>query len=240
MTSKGAPDVGIIVWTDIEACGLADDSPILEVAVIITSQRLTRIASSKWLIAPPAWSVIKERLDQPVLDMHTANGLIADIDALHASNTAPSVEQVEGDIISFISQRNPGNGKVTLGGSGVAAYDMRLIKAQMPRLAGMLNYYTYDVGMLRRFGALVNLAAPAEHSDSGSKTHRADDDIEMHLAEAQWWLGLLREAKGAGLVGLSRPAGDEKVDDLMAALGEQWALSDGAGSFAGWLAERAS
>jgi oligoribonuclease (3'-5' exoribonuclease) len=225
--------MGIIAFTDIEACGLDDDSPILEVAIILTTQKLTRIASAKWVIAHPNWPVLRERLeaepDPIVFNMHTANGLIADLDALHASGEGKTISEVEAEIVAFIAQRNPG-GKVTFGGSGVAQYDMRLFKRQMPTLHGLSNYYTYDISPVRRFAKVAGVVVPAEISDQASKTHRADDDVEMHLREADWFIRFLTQARQAGVMGLT-PAdpAKESIDVLVdALLADNLALDPGA------------
>lgn len=211
--------MGILAWVDIEACGLADDSPILEIGLVVTSQRLTRITAATWLVTPPNWPDLKADLPDVVLDMHTANGLVADLDAAHAAGTGQTLAEVEREMIRVLRRSSPGAGRVTLAGSGVASYDHRLFRRQMPDLTEMLNYYTYDIGMVRRFAGLVGIKVP-EVLHAGDKTHRAQDDIEAHLSEAAWFLDIFRSARSAGLTG----GGLGEVDDSEAAWEEAMAL----------------
>jgi oligoribonuclease len=192
-----------IIWCDMETTGLDHRrDPILEVALIATTSSLTTIAERTWLHVPPDWDRIRSDLHPAVDEMHTANGLLADIDALHEKGGEPYLFGIEDQIMAWIGSVQAGRGKATIGGSGVASFDIQVIRQQMPRLAQRLNYWSYDIGSVRRVGLLAGIAAPSEMSDGAVKTHRALDDVRMHLAEARWWLDLLTRVRHSGLRGL--------------------------------------
>lgn len=200
--------MGITAFCDIEATGL-DTKTLhpLEVSFILTTSALTPVAKETWVILPDGdWPEIKAGLHEAVMTMHTANGLLAEIDGLwersQAGEAVPTLHDVETEIMGWIGSRNPGRSKLVMAGSGVANYDLHILRDRMPRLYEMFWYFSHDYGVLRRIGKTVNIAAPAEASDAGRKTHRSMDDTEQHLAEARWWRDVLLKCRRAGIRGL--------------------------------------
>jgi len=197
--------MGIIFWGDIETLGLNFKSdPIVEFGSLITSQKsLTLISRREWIICPPNWPERKEALPDAVRTMHEASGLIADLDALYETDgEIPTLYDVETEIMQFLASHRPGNGRVPLAGAGVANFDIHVIRAQMPRLTEMLSWWTYDVGHVRRLAALSGIRPPADEVSDAIKTHRALDDILMHLEEARWHMSLYREIKKNNIRGV--------------------------------------
>lgn len=212
--------MSMIVFGDIEATDL-DTRTLhpLEISLVLASSALTPIARRTWLILPDGnWPEIKAGLNDVVREMHTANGLLDDIDALwersQAGETVPTLHDVETEIMAWIGTRNPTRSKVSLAGSGVANYDLHIMRDQMPRLYEMFTYYTYDYGVLRRIGKTINIAAPPEASEGARKSHRSAGDVEMHLAEARWWREFLLRCRRAGIRGLDTTGwGDDEMGD---------------------------
>ena len=171
-----------LLWLDFEATGLDTslDSPI-EVGAILTTTDLRRISGFSSVIRPP--DAARERLmaNAYVRDMHRANGLLDLID------DAPPLDYVEKELLAWIDlfcaqhPLIPGT-NITLAGSGVAHFDLPLIKQQMPALAERLNYFVIDVGIIRRATEMWTGSIPSNVNEL--KTHRAMDDIVCHLAEA--------------------------------------------------------
>jgi oligoribonuclease len=205
--------MGIIAWVDLESTGLDfERDPILEFGLLITSQSsLTTIASAQWVICPPAWPDRKAALNERVFQMHSDNGLIADLDAIwEGEEMPPLIYDVETEIMQFIAQRSPGGGKVPIAGAGTANYDIHAIRAQMPRLTEMLSWWCYDIGHVRRLAKLCGVEPPEEDISDTVKTHRALDDIRLHLAEAKWHMDLWRLLRKSGLRAPVHPISPEE------------------------------
>lgn len=175
-----ADDLHKLVWIDLETSGTDEtQDDILEVGLILTEGHDT-IDMRQWLIEPFAWDDVKESMDPFVLNMHTENGLIDDMD----SGMGLPARQVEEDILNMLNKHWPGETKFALAGSGVGHFDRRFLAVHMPTLTERLTYWSVDVGVIRRFFR----ACAVDHGWPGAdaKTHRALDDIRHHLAEYRW------------------------------------------------------
>lgn len=173
----------LLLWVDLETTGLDPSSDsILEVAAIVTDDRLTELASYTSL-ARPEWKTIPYA-DTPVRDMHEKSGLTRDMVDAADAGLLPNLAEVEGDILDQLVRLGGKNDvSVVLAGSGVSHFDQQVINEQMPGLASWLDYYTIDVGTIRRF---YSMATGTDLVDANeAKTHRADDDIRCHLTEAR-------------------------------------------------------
>jgi oligoribonuclease len=176
-----------LAWVDLETTGLDPEAdPILEIGLIVTPARapFDELAAYQGVIDPadnfsPVWH---GRMNDVVRNMHTRNGLLADI-----YNGGFSMARVQAESIALLSQFGKPH-DFMLAGSGVGHFDKRFIDAQMSRFASWLQYPVLDVGVLRR--ALV--FAGRKDLDSfgttfkngpGGKPHRGIDDVRDHLAE---------------------------------------------------------
>lgn len=180
----------MILWLDLETTGTDERlDPIIEVGVILTTDKLDEVARFSEVVAPPDVEAAVLRMVPVVVAMHKANGLIEE---LRAGSGRP-VAVVERALISFLRTHTTGQ-QLPLAGSGVAHFDGRFIRAQMPMLAEHLYHFALDVGSFRRIARLAGVKAP---EPDHVKTHRALDDIAQHLDEGRWYLQFLRNAKGA-------------------------------------------
>lgn len=151
---------------------------LIEVGVILTDGNLVEIARYESLVDPGELGWSRMEPGGVVAKMHAASGLL---DALASAGPLPSLRRVELEILALLAA-HPARA-VTLAGSGVAAFDMQFIRYQMPRLAEELNYFSHDVGILRR--AWRRAAGSDLVEVNKAKPHRAMVDIDLHLQEAR-------------------------------------------------------
>lgn len=180
-----ADDLDHILWIDLETTGTdenEDEDDILEVGVILTEGfNLTVLEERAYVVhSDLAVGVIAGEgaippIDPFVVDMHHKNGLWKDSD-----EQGRPVKEVEQLLIEMLDLHGVGS-KVALGGSGVGHFDRRFIAAKMPRLAERLTFWPLDVGVLRRF--FRHCHAGDGWPSQEAKTHRALDDIQLHLRE---------------------------------------------------------
>lgn len=188
-----------LFWFDLETTGTKEhEDPILEIAWIITDPvpPFTELAHGSLVVDPsiehPGW---RKRLEENeyVFNMHTENGLLADIDA----GIGHSTEFAEDLVIASLEEHGKKH-EFLAAGSGVSHFDRRMIAAQMPRLASWLQYPNHDVGNLRRaFEMLpggedfVRQVYGANILATDGTKHRAADDIRDHLNEWRVYSQLL-------------------------------------------------
>jgi oligoribonuclease (3'-5' exoribonuclease) len=191
------PDPTHYLWCDLETTGEPDErkGPILEAAFILTNTALEQVAEERsWVLNPYDWCethqpnegqhLWRRQIDEhPVVrEMHTANGLLRDLEELNLWANHPIAEA---HVLDMLEDNDVKPHHVMLAGSGVGHFDRRFIRAQMPRLEKHLYYPNLDIGVMRRFAKhTVGFSIPSFNDD---KTHRALDDVRLHLEEARWW-----------------------------------------------------
>jgi oligoribonuclease (3'-5' exoribonuclease) len=169
----------LLLWLDLESTGLETSAgdEIIEIGCILTHADLRVLGEFEAVVKPSDSAMARLAANQFVVDMHTANGLLNDI------NDGLSLTRVELDLLIWLYRLGVRTDqKLTLAGSGVSHFDLPTIREHMPRLAKILNYYVIDIGTIRRahdmwVGTPVSVANDA-------KTHRAIDDVRCHLEEA--------------------------------------------------------
>lgn len=162
---------------------------VIEVGAILTDGEHNEFGRFESLVDPSQFGLLRMAPGTPAGDMHRSSGLHEDLIA----DGAPllSTHDVESALLALIDAWLHPSASVVLAGSGVAAFDLQFIRAQMPRLAERMEYYASDVGQLRREW---RTATGFDLVDvNKSKTHRAMDDVECHLAEARAFRLKLRE-----------------------------------------------
>lgn len=175
-----------IAWIDLE-CADTDEyvNPILEVGLVVTDKALNEFEREYWIINPvddfPGW---QDRMSDFVRQMHTDNGLLVDVEA-------HGVELAEADMeISQLLDNYTTEGRMPIGGSGVGHFDMRFIREQLPQTMKRLKYWPMDIGVVRRF--LRDIVEFDIGKPSEKKTHRALDDILLHIGEARKYRDSIR------------------------------------------------
>jgi len=182
--------VTFLLWCDLETAGTDETrDPILEVAFLVTRENLAALASYGKVIRP-AMPVDQVRAASvpDVRKMHDVNGLWGEC---AASDT--SLAQADHQVTTMLRTLGSRHDFV-LAGSGVAHFDSRFIRAQMPAVSQWIRYYCIDVGVIRRTMYLLgrdDLVRPAD-----GKTHRAMDDVLLHLSEMQHFKDKLGKEPG--------------------------------------------
>lgn len=192
----------MLAWVDLESSGLDPiDDEVLEVGLILTERTapFVEVARYESLVRPldPTW---RNRMVNVVREMHTRNGLLADID----DGAGRDLNRVDLEVAAMLSRRGAKPGQVTLAGSGVGHFDKAFIDARMPTTAAYLHYAVLDVGVIRRamgFAGRKDLqrAGGTYEGDAfADKPHRALPDALDHLEEWRHYAAMLFSIKVAG------------------------------------------
>ena len=148
---------------------------IVEVATLVTDDDLEVVAEGPDLVlgAPPE---ALAAMDDVVRTMHTASGLLAEIEA-----SGVTLEEATTATLAFLRAHVPGARTVPLAGNSIGT-DRRFLAAYMPEVEAYLHYRSVDVSTLkelcRRWYPEVLASAPGKQT-----THRALDDIRESIAE---------------------------------------------------------
>ncbi len=160
-----------LLWVDIETTGLNEArDTIVELACVITDRELRRIASYHAVIRTELkdWAGANE----VVLDMHTRNGLLVE-SIFHGKHHGV----VHDELKSFLPEE-----KYLIAGASVH-FDKKFITCKFA-INDKLHYRCLDISSwkwLRR----VQAGQDPDASTSTRSTHRALDDIEHTLLEAE-------------------------------------------------------
>ena len=175
-------------WIDLETTGTDEtDGSVLEVGLVVATAGGTVLDFDEWLVAPDPTHLAA--LDPVVYEMHRTSGLLAEIEDVERSGGLPPVATVDAEVAAVLDRWTV-NGRIILAGSGVAHFDARWIRRHLPSTARRLTYWTWDVGVVRRFLATVDLALVVPPPD---KAHRGLADARDHLAEWRHYRDLIRE-----------------------------------------------
>lgn len=172
-----------LLWIDLETSGLDSSvDEIIEVGAILTTSNLVELGRVHALIKPSSAAVGRIAENAIVLQMHLNSGLAA---ILASGEGVGNLDQATSALHELIDAHlNVGDGdKLYLAGSGVAHLDRPFLVRWMPTVAAQLHYASIDVGPSRRMWKWATGEELTE--DENAKTHRAMDDVEGHLNEAQ-------------------------------------------------------
>jgi oligoribonuclease len=169
---------------DFETAGLDERMhDIVDVGIVGTTADLNTIFEFTSLVhaTPRTLTAIAS---QPIVhQMMSTNGLLERLITGSTAGSLPSLAEVEDRIIDLINEFGTPGVKVTLAGSGVATFDMRFIRASMPRLLACLNYWAADVGVLRR--EWLTATGDDLVTVNKDKPHTGIDDARIHVDEAR-------------------------------------------------------
>lgn len=177
-----------IAWIDLETTGSDEATEnIIEVGLIVTdaTPRLGIHEMRNWVVAPTEPGKLL-RMDPVVIDMHSNSGLLADV-LKHVKAGSPQNIRLVDEVVSEVLTPYLTKGRIPLAGSGTSHFDSKFIRKFMPKTAGLITYWSYDVGAVRRY---LRLAGMEIESPSEGLTHRALEDIRAHVTEAREYLSL--------------------------------------------------
>ena len=168
-----------MVWIDCEMTGLdLLHDALVEIAVVVTDSDLNVLGDGvDIVIKPPADSL--DDMQQVVVDMHTASGLL---DELHAGTT---LQDAQARVMAYVTEHVPEPRKAPLAGSSVYT-DRGFLSRDMPELDAHLHYRLVDVSTIkelaRRWYPRAYYNAPEKHGG-----HRALADILDSIEELKYY-----------------------------------------------------
>lgn len=180
-----------LLWFDYETTGLwtaADEPPeLLEMAAICLPYGEFNPANAVFSINRvfKCAAATIQSMNSFVIDMHVKNGLLQDVTA--ASRTPQQAEQ---EILAAFDDAEIAPKKVCAAGSGIAGFDMPLMRINQFELFEYLHYQAYDLGTAHRALRMLGVGIEAPWVDS---IHRAYTDVLQQLEEARY----LKEAFSA-------------------------------------------
>ena len=168
-----------LIWVDLEMTGLNPDKEhILEVAIVITDQKLNIIADDFDIIVYQPEENLRSMNDW-VKDIHTKNGLLnlvpkSSIDLATAENSA----------LEFI-QKHVAKQTSPMCGNSICL-DRRFLFRYMPRLEEYFHYRNLDVSTVKNLG-LYWFPEKVKDFKKQDSLHRAKDDILQSINELKFY-----------------------------------------------------
>ena len=151
---------------------------LIEIAVIVTDGQLNEMDQGLDLIIKPSQKSL-DGMIEIVKEMHTASGLLAELDQGIDLNTA------QAEVLKYVKQHVPEERKAPLAGSSVYV-DRGFIARDLPSFDAHLHYRLIDVSSIKeltkRWYPKVYFAAPEKTGN-----HRALADIKESIAELRYF-----------------------------------------------------
>jgi oligoribonuclease len=168
-----------LVWIDCEMTGLdivAD--ALIEVAALVTDFELNVLGDGVNVVVKPPPEAL-EQMDEVVTQMHTASGLLTELDS------GRTLQEAQAEVLEYVRTHVPDKRKAPLAGNTVGT-DRLFIARDMPELEGHLHYRVVDVSSIkelsRRWFPRAYYNAPEK-----SGNHRALADIRESIEELRYY-----------------------------------------------------
>ena len=174
---------GPLVWIDCEMTGLdLGHDALVEVAALVTDSELAVLGDGvEVVIRPPAAAL--ESMPDVVREMHTASGLLAELDG------GVTLAEAEALVLDLVRTYVPEPRKAPLCGNSVGT-DRAFLARDMTALEGHLHYRIVDVSSIkelaRRWYPRTYYAAPKKAGN-----HRALADIRESIEELRYYRSAL-------------------------------------------------
>jgi len=168
-----------LVWIDCEMTGLdLSRDALVEIACLVTDGDLKILDDGiNLVIKPPAESL--QTMPELVRQMHTASGLLAELDA------GITLDQAQEQVLAYIKGHVKDSRRVPLCGNSIAT-DRAFLARDMPELDSFLHYRMIDVSSIkelsRRWFPRAYFASPEKHGG-----HRALADIRESVQELRYY-----------------------------------------------------
>lgn len=167
-----------LIFLDLETTGLVPETcEILEIAMLeVDPVHFTPLRGVSTPIRHIAPQLDMSKIDPYVQDMHTKNGLFAEL------ASAPTFAQVYTAVREWL-----GPGLHTMAGDSVH-FDREFLRHHMPNVHALFSHRLLDTSAFM-VGRQLRGLEPCPVI--GSREHRAAGDVEASLAKARWHLGRL-------------------------------------------------
>ena len=168
-----------LVWIDCEMTGLSlEQDALIEVAALVTDFDLNVLGEGVDVVIKPSPESL-EQMDAFVRDMHTASGLLAELDS------GVTVEEAQQRVLDYIQEHCEDGSRPPLAGNTVGT-DRMFLARDMPALETFLHYRVVDVSSIkelaRRWYPRAYYNAPAKRGN-----HRALADIQESIEELRYY-----------------------------------------------------
>lgn len=170
-------------WVDIETTGLdADWDDMLEIGLAITTDDLVLVFKTSFVIKQLSPRVMPEL----VLNMHTKNGLLADVPF------GVTMAAAEAELVEVMERFFHGGGiaPAPMCGSSVH-FDRAFLKRVMPRLEACFHYRNIDTSTVKELVERWPVPAGNAKRPVPLKLHRVDPDLTDSIAEMRFYKELL-------------------------------------------------
>lgn len=166
-----------VVFLDLETTGLdpATDR-ILEIAAARVNERLEPVDGFTAVVRPNPG--IGLAMDDYVREMHTKNGLLAELDR------GQTLVEVTKPFCEWLQRQRNGDEKLTLAGDSVH-FDLSFLRSWIPTAAVHFSHRLLDISAFRVAREFCGAEACPIVSSSG---HRAQGDVLASIAKARWHL----------------------------------------------------
>lgn len=176
------------VFLDLESTGTDfEQDSILETGVLVVNSDWQNLGSfhalhetSREQWAQCTWA--------GALDMHTKNGLIADLAYAQETTHFVDIRLHNWLVTNFGAQRH----SLIMAGRSIGQFDLPMIKKQMPLTASLFSHRVMDTSVVERFLALSGIINPAKTEPR----HRGLSDCLDELEAARWFSLRLRRLVG--------------------------------------------
>lgn len=171
-----------ILYLDLETTGNKLDDEVIELGIVcLDSKTFEELGFFQAVVNPSQKAMHNLTGNSIVKNMHTVNGLLADIE------DGEGVSAYECDILvnDWINQFHDKTDHIPYGGSGVLHFDRQYINKDLPKFSKRITYWAYDAAVLRRVWKLVGAETMPFNEDN--KTHRALDDARLHADELRFY-----------------------------------------------------
>ena len=168
-----------LIWLDLEMTGLGDEHVILEIAIILTDEKLNivdRFPDSELGLSIKRSEDELSKIEPWSLNQHTKSGLLE-----RCRDSKYGIEEVQNMVLEYISKKIKPNKGILCGNS--IWVDRKFLKKEMPLLEKYLFYRMIDVSSIKE---LVQRWYPDVKFPEKSKTHLAMKDISESIDELIW------------------------------------------------------
>jgi len=168
-----------LVWIDCEMTGLDPvNDALVEIAALVTDFDLNVVGDGLDVVIKPPQAAL-DQMDPFVRDMHTASGLLKELD------DGVDLKTAEVQVLDYVRSNCPEGSRPPLAGNSIGT-DRTFISRDMPTLETFLHYRVVDVSSIkelaRRWHPRAYYNAPAKRGN-----HRALADIQESIEELRYY-----------------------------------------------------